>query len=199
MKWMALGVALVAAVAQAPVAKATVITYTATLSGLNESPPNGSPGTGSALVTIDDVADTLSVHVGFSGLLGTTTAAHIHCCTAIPGVGNAMVATQLPAFVGFPLGVTSGTYDSPLFDLTLDSTYNPAFVTAHGGSTAGAETALLAGLAAGEAYLNVHSTFRTGGEIRGFLVPEPSSLLLLAASFCGMIPMVRRRYTARRS
>jgi CHRD domain len=43
-----------------------------------------------------------------------------------------------------------------------------------GGTPAGAEAFLLAGLAAGEAYYNVHSTVFTGGEIRGFLaVPRP--------------------------
>jgi hypothetical protein len=43
------------------------------------------------------------------------------------------VATTLPTFAGFPLGVTSGTYINTL-DLTLASSYNPAFVTANGGS-----------------------------------------------------------------
>jgi hypothetical protein len=47
--------------------------------------------------------------------------------------------------------------------------WNPAFITAHGGTPASAETALLAGLAANEAYLNIHSNTHPGGEIRGFL------------------------------
>jgi hypothetical protein len=42
-------------------------------------------------------------------------------------------------------------------------------VTANGGTTAGAEAALLAGLEAGQAYLNIHTTMFPGGEIRGFL------------------------------
>jgi hypothetical protein len=68
------------------------------------------------------------------------------------------------------LGVTSGSYDVVL-DMTQASSWNPAFITAHGGTTAGAEAALAAGMAAGQAYLNVHTTTVPGGEIRGFLMP----------------------------
>jgi hypothetical protein len=207
MRWMAFGAALLAAaVVQVPVARATVLVFTTTLSGANEVPANASPGTGTASVTIDDVADTMRVQVTFSGLLDQTSASHIHCCTAVPGTGNAGVATKTPSFPGFPLNVTSGTYDH-LFSLlpaTPTDTYNAAFVTAHGGTVAGAEAALIAGLKAGEAYLNIHSLPDFGsGEIRGFLqltsVPEPSSLLLLAGAFCGMIPLVRRRNPGRRA
>jgi hypothetical protein len=44
------------------------------------------------------------------------------------------------------MGVMDGTY-SMLFDTTLASTYNPAFVTANGGTVAAAEAALFAGRA----------------------------------------------------
>src|SRR5262249_10918988 len=76
-----------------------------------------------------------------------------------------------PTFTGFPLGVTSGTYDHT-FDTLSASSYNPAYVTAHGGTAAGAEAALAACLSAGGAYLNIHSTVDPGGEIRGFLTPD---------------------------
>jgi hypothetical protein len=105
-----------------------------------------------------------------------------------------MVATQTPTFGGFPLGVTSGTYDMT-FDLTDPITYNPAFVAANGGTVEGAEAALLAGLAAGEAYLNIHTTVVPGGEIRGFLhaVPEPSGLVLAAVGGGFVLAALRRR------
>src|SRR5438874_2325428 len=169
-----------AAILCASAAQATITIYTANLSGPNESPPNASPGTGNAIVTIDDVLNTMRVQVTFSGLLGTTTASHIHTPTAAPFTGTAGVATTTPTFPGFPLGVTSGTYDQ-VFDLLTGATYNPAFVTANSGSVTQARTALLNGIASGEAYLNIHTTVVPGGEIRGFLVavPEPATWALM--------------------
>ena len=118
------------------IAQGVPIEFTATLSGLAESPANASPGTGFADLFYDATANTLQVSVNFSGLLGTTTASHIHAATAAPGTGTAGVATTTPTFAGFPLGVTSGAYLNTL-DLTLASSYNPAYVTANGGSSAG--------------------------------------------------------------
>ena len=163
-------VVLAVAAALSP-AQAALLSYSAVLDGPSESPPNASPGTGFAQVDIDDVAQTMHVFVTFSGLTGTTTASHIHAATTVAGTSTAGVATTTPTFAGFPLGVTAGTYDNTL-DLTQASSYNPSFVTAHGGTTAGAEAFLLQSIADGKAYLNVHSTMFGGGEIRGFLVPS---------------------------
>jgi hypothetical protein len=169
------------------VARGALITYTATLSGPAESPPKNSPGSGTAEVDIDVEAHTLYVHVDFADLTAGTTASHIHAPTAIPGQGTAGVATQVPTFPNFPLGVTSGTYDQT-FDTSQTSTYNPTFLNANGGTAAGAEAALASSLAAGTAYLNIHTTDFPGGEIRGFLVPEPSTGLVLLG-----IALLRRR------
>jgi hypothetical protein len=116
----------------------------------------------------------MEVKVQFSGLVAGTVASHIHAATSAPLTGNAIVATTTPTFPGFPLGVTSGTYDQT-FDLTALTTYNAAFVTAHGGTVTGAEAALIAALNAQEAYLNIHTTQFPGGEIRGFLVQVPEA------------------------
>jgi CHRD domain/PEP-CTERM motif len=160
-------------------ANAGVIDWFTDLSGPNESPANASPGTGFAHIHFDNVTNTMRVQVTFGGLIGNTTASHIHCCTALPGAGTAGVATQTPFFTGFPIGVTSGIYDHT-FDMSLTSSYNPAFITANGGTAASAEAVLISGMLSGNSYLNVHSSFRPGGEIRGFLtVPEPASLGLL--------------------
>jgi hypothetical protein len=174
--------------------QATPITFTADLSGPAESPPNASPGTGEATVIYDDVAHTLSVDVTFQDLIGTTTASHIHCCTAVPQTSTAGVATQVPTFVGFPIGVTSGSY-THLFDLTDAGSWNPTFITNNGGTAAGAEAALGAGLLTGRAYLNIHSTAFPGGEIRGFLVkvPEPATTALLGLGLGSLLLGGRRR------
>jgi len=184
--------AAAAALSLAGAAQAT--TYFTTLSGPAESPPNASPGTGTAVVTINDVTNIMDVEVTFSGLLGTTTASHIHCCTAVPGAGIAGVATEVPFFDSFPIGVTSGTY-SHLFDLLDLAAYNPAFVTANGGTAASAEAALVNGLNAGKAYLNIHTSVVGAGEIRGFLtaVPEPGSWALMLIGFGLLGAEMRRR------
>jgi hypothetical protein len=148
---------------------AAPIMYTAILNGTNEFPSNASPGTGTGLIETDAVAHTMKVHVDFTGLLGNTTASHIHAPTAVALTGTAGVATTTPTFAGFPTGVTSGTYDA-LLDMTQASSYNPSYITANGGTTASAEAALFQAIADGKAYLNIHSTSFTGGEIRGFLV-----------------------------
>lgn len=190
---LAMGVSLAGFV---PHADAAIISYTAILDGPSESPANSSPGTGYALVDIDTGANTMRVRITFSGLTGTTTASHIHAATATPGAGTAGVATTTPTFAGFPLGVTSGSYDQTL-DLTAASSYNPAYVTANGGTTAGAQAALLAAIAAGTSYVNVHTSAFPGGEIRGFLapVPEPASLALTVVG--GLVVLAARRLRRR--
>ena len=84
---------LAAALLAGPSLIASPITYIANLDGASESPANGSPGVGFATVIIDTIADTLYVSVAFQDLLGTTTASHIHCCTAAPLAGTVGVAT----------------------------------------------------------------------------------------------------------
>jgi hypothetical protein len=186
--------AVVAAMIACPVlANASPITYRTTLSGANEAPPNASPATGWAEVIVDDVAHTMSVEVSFSGLIGNVTAAHIHCCTADPGVGVAGVATQTPSFIGFPAGVTAGSYFQT-FDMTLASSYRAGFIGADG-TPSTAELALFQGLADGKAYFNIHTTVYPGGEIRGFLepVPEPASMILFGTGLAGVLARARKR------
>jgi hypothetical protein len=205
-------------VALPAVASAQNFLLTSTLSGPLESPVNASPGTGPVSIRIS--GNNLTINASFSDLLGLTSASHIHCCTTLQFTGvlpfagagtTAGVATQLPSFVGFPLGVHSGSFLNT-FDLLAPGTYNPAFVTANG-SVAAARAALINGLLTGHAYLNVHTVddpnvgpnqqgidFFPSGEARAFFlniqaVPEPSTYALMATGLgvVGMMGWRRRR------
>ncbi|HEV8604370.1 MAG TPA: CHRD domain-containing protein [Tepidisphaeraceae bacterium] len=119
-----------------------------------------SPGTGIGHVTYNDLTNELSWIVTYQNLLGPVTNSHFHG-PALPGVDAGVVVPQ-----------TNG-FDSP-------QTGGPVVLTAT------QETQLLSGLW----YYNIHTTFDTGGEIRGQVVPEPATMGLLA---CGAIGLLIRR------
>jgi hypothetical protein len=184
----------------APVSYAIPLTFVGQLSAANEvpSPVAVSQGTGFATVVLDPTARTLQINVTFSGLTSNDVAAHIHCC---PPLGsNTGVATTVPAFPGFPLGVTSGSYHSAVFDLTQPTIYNPAFVTAHNNDLQQVEAAQIAGIESGQTYLNIHTMNLQGGEIRSQLFPAsaPASLVLLALALLGLGLRQHRMPTTRR-
>lgn len=154
-------------------AQAKIYEYSVNCTGSKEFPVNASPGIGLGTVTYDDVAHTLQMKVSFSGLQGPTTQSHIHALTSAPFFQNTGVAVGNSSLPGFPLNVTSGVYSNTL-DLTSTAIYNPSFLTANGGTAAGAEAALAASLAANRAYWNIHTASPSGfpgGEIRDF--PSP--------------------------
>ena len=159
----------------------------ANLNGAAENPAVSTTATGYILVTLS--GNLLSISESFSGLTGgAAAAAHIHCCAAAP----LNVGVALP-FTGFP-NATSGFYTAT-FDLTLVATYTASFVTASGGTAAGAQAALLAGLNGGQAYANIHDAANPGGEIRGQLLnaPEPTSSVLLLVGLLPAIAVIGRR------
>jgi|GEM_PF-2210347 len=155
--------------------------YRTTLSGAIEAPPNTSPGTGTVTVIINTMASTMRVQATFSGLIGNTTAAHIHAATPSAGTGIAGVATTTPTFTGFPNGITNGSYDNT-FDMTLASSYNASYITNNGGTTASAFAALHQAIIDGKAYFNLHSAAFPGGELRGFLAPCSATFYAYNAS-----------------
>lgn len=144
-------------------ANATVHNLTASLDGLQETPPVATPGFGSATMTLDDVTNMFTLTGTFQDLIGTTNNAHVH--------GPAPIGTPAGVMFGitFDFGVTSGNFS-----------FNGVISDAH-------EQAILDGLT----YINIHTTFRPGGEIRGQILPEPSSLAMLGLGLLGV--SVRRR------
>jgi hypothetical protein len=166
-------------------------TYRAVGSGPAESPPNASPG--SSMVTIAIGSSNLMVDLSFRDLVGAASAAHIHCCTADAFTGTSAIAMP---FTDFPTGEHSGSYTMaiPLYE---DASYDPGFLSAHGGTATGAATALVDGINANEAYVNIHTSAYPGGEIRGFVVaapvPEPGAWAMMAGGLASLLWMGRRR------
>lgn len=165
-------------------------TYRSVLSGPAQDPPNGSPGNGMVMIDISNTS--MMVDASFRDLVGATVDAHVHCCTTEAFRGVAPVAAP---FDDFPTGVQAGTYTAslPLYD---EMTYDPAFLASNGGTVSGAASALVDGINANQAYVNIHTSAYPNGEVRGFLVaapvPEPAEWGMLAMGLAGLLWMGRR-------
>lgn len=170
-------------------ASAHATVYTTTLSSLNQVPPQESAATGSAIV--DVIGNMLSADVIFKSLAGASPFGHIHCCA--PAGDNAGVAIP---FVDFPQ-METGEYKHT-FDLLNAGVYEAAFLSSHGGTAMSARDALLAGLAANLAYVNIHDApAYPEGEIRGQLarsaaVPEPAAFALFGLGGLALVAARRR-------
>ncbi|TPW16057.1 MAG: CHRD domain-containing protein [bacterium] len=120
--------------------------FVITMDGLQETPPVATPATGTGTAVLNAAQTELTVSYSFSGLIGTQSNQHIH--NAAPGLPGGVVKN-------LPTG-------SPVIGFVWTSTDATQPLTA----------ALVAELLAERLYVNIHSTFRTGGEIRGQLLLE---------------------------
>lgn len=153
--------------ASAAVLPANMFTFAFPLSGLQEVPPVATPGTGSAVVTLNTDTNLLTWDVTYEDMLGTLTMAHFHGPAAI-GV-NAGVLVNMNPTTGFNSGTIVGS--ATVSDTVRDH--------------------ILAGLT----YINLHSTVFGPGELRGQVIPEPGTYALLfgIAALAGVL--YRRRRT----
>lgn len=91
--------------------------YSALLDGLQETPPNASPATGTGTFTL--TGGNLSYNISFSGLLGTQTAAHIHV-----GAAGTPGPVVFPLSTGSPIsGTWTGLTAQNLSDLNAGLLY----------------------------------------------------------------------------
>jgi hypothetical protein len=148
---LALAAALLVTVAGVGLAQTN---FVVSMDGAQEVPPVPTPATGSGTGVLSADQTTFTLSYSFSGLIGTQTVQHIHIGPV--GVGGGVVK-DLP-------------FGSPVVNFVWSST----------DATQPLTPALVASLLAEGLYVNIHSTFRPGGEIRGQLLleqvgTEPSS------------------------
>ncbi len=154
-------------------ANAAQFILTATLSPQSENPPVNSPATGSFSATYDDVTNALVVtSMSVNAFVGTLTVSHIH---------RAPVGTNGPVSMDF--GPATNWTDNGSGNYTYNNATAFTFNETH-------EALLLNG----GSYVNVHSSFAPGGEVRGQIlatpVPEPTTM---AAVALGLAALAKRR------
>ena len=164
-----LGIGIVVACGGDKVTAPANIVYVANLRPANEVLANGnsagvvSPnGTGTWTGTLNPSTNVLSWTMTFSGLTTNSIASHIHA--QAPATTTANVVLNFATFAGstITLGAPSGTASGSI---------NLATATVGTGLTITGDS-LRKAIDAGQAYVNVHSSQYTGGEIRGQIVKQ---------------------------
>jgi hypothetical protein len=141
------------------------ITYTATLTGAGERPtPITTSATGTWTGVLDPSTNIMTYTLNYTGLSANGTGAHIHAQADANTSTNVVLnfATFTGATTAFTNGNTSGTATG---SVNMSGPAIPTGFTISGDS-------LRKAMDAGMAYVNVHSTAHTGGEIRGQIVRQ---------------------------
>ncbi len=169
LKWLA--VPLLGASFLLSTARAQTLTFGVELDGFQEVPPNSSPGVGDAELTLDTSSGYVNIVANggsYQDLLGNSSAVSIN--------GPAGYGTNAAVLIVLTLaspGTTSGTFSG-------------------NGTLSGAN---MAAMIATDTYINLRSNVYPSGEIRGqiVLIPEPSSMALVALGSLGGFSVLRRR------
>ena len=137
-------------------ASAQTFTLTAQLNGANETPAALNTGAfGSATVTVDMKARTVTYRVDVFNLPSGVSASHIHVGAA--GTGGPVVVNFAPPVPASNDFAFSGVVKDTEFLLRPDQGIRSA-------------DDMFQAILGGNAYVNVHSSVNPGGEIRGQLV-----------------------------
>jgi hypothetical protein len=166
-------------VALAAYATAAPFYFQSTLNGAQEVPSFSTPGSGTASGILNGAPGSwvFTYTVTYSGLTGTIAAPFAHIHNAAVGSNGPIVHDLDGANLAPIAGSTSGTI---MGDWRFDDASRPL------------TDALANQLLAGNLYFNIHTTARAAGEIRGQIVPEPSTYAMLAGGFAVLVYARRR-------
>jgi len=165
---------LVAGATTAPQAQAGKQTLVAVLSGGSEAPTAVNTGAhGKAVITIDPASGEVTWVIDVFNFPSGLTASHIH--VGASGTAGPVVIDFAPQIIG-----VSGPFQ--LSGSTKNFTARPAQ------GIRSMEEMMIA-IAAGNAYVNVHSQANPGGEIRGQLCPDKANdNRFTAIALCTPVP-----------